>query len=85
MLAPTSKELYQITDIMDFEQPIFVHCDDSNRSASTCTLLIKKGFLKVYNLKEGLIGWKLYGFIINKKDLKKSGNSLFSFLQFIML
>ncbi len=59
LLANNSDVLFSITDTLDLEQPLFIYCDDEGRSSTACTFLIEKGFINVYLLKEGLIGWKV--------------------------
>jgi rhodanese-related sulfurtransferase len=39
-------------------RPIIISCMSGSRSASACSLLKKKGFEKVHNLKGGLIAWQ---------------------------
>ena len=66
-LASNSTQLYAITDTLDFEQAVFVYCEYGDRSKQACKLLINKGFLHIFNLKDGLVEWKKSGYKVEKK------------------
>ena len=70
LLAENSKKLFTITDTVDFEQAIFVYCEEGDRSCQACKLLIKKGFKNVNNLKGGLRAWLKSGYIIDTTKVK---------------
>lgn len=40
------------------DRPIIASCRSGNRSSSACSILLKNGFEKVYNLKGGIIAWE---------------------------
>lgn len=65
--AKDSKVLNQITDSLDLDQPLLVYCDEGTRSFTACIILVEKGFINVYNLETGLIGWKESDFELTKK------------------
>ncbi|MBA7566372.1 Thiosulfate sulfurtransferase GlpE [subsurface metagenome] len=71
ILAPNSSELFRLADTLDFEQPLFVYCDDSNRSTTACALLVEMGFEKVYLLRDGLIAWKKRELHVDIKKLRR--------------
>ena len=75
IFASNSEKLFSITDTLDFEQPLFVYCEEESRSISACNHLKTRGFKYVYFLKDGIIGWKLKNLntdntIIKRKRLK---------------
>ena len=67
--AGNSKALTKITDTLDLDQPLLVYCDEGTRSFTACIILKEKGFLNVFNLETGLIGWKESGFNLIKRKL----------------
>jgi rhodanese-related sulfurtransferase len=69
--ASNSSELFRIADTLDLEQPLFIYCDDSNRSTTACALLTDSGFKKVFLLRDGLIAWKHYGLKLDRKKLRR--------------
>ncbi len=69
-LAENRKELYRITDTLDLDSPVFVYCSDNIRSITASEMIVKKGFTNVFNLKEGMIGWKRNGLTLDTKELK---------------
>ena len=71
LLAPTTEILGEISDTCDHEQPVFVYCSGGYRSSSACKHLIGRGFVEVYNLKGGLIGWRQHNYPLDKKKLEK--------------
>lgn len=42
---------------LDKTKPIFVYCRSGRRSANAANVLKGKGFVKIYNLDDGIIGW----------------------------
>jgi rhodanese-related sulfurtransferase len=71
ILAEESAKLYRITDTLDLDYPLFIYCSDNIRSVTASELLASMGFKNVYNLKDGLVRWKNYGFILDKRKIKK--------------
>ncbi|AEI49899.1 rhodanese-like domain-containing protein [Runella slithyformis] len=49
-------------DKLDKNKPVLLYCATGGRSARAGTLLLKKGFKKVYNLDGGLNGWRAAGY-----------------------
>ena len=70
-LAENSEELYKISDTLDFDFPVFIYCSDNIRSVTASEMLAKKGFTRVYNLEEGLFGWKRNGLKLDTNKLKR--------------
>ncbi len=46
-------------DILRSFESVYVYCASGNRSAMACEILENNGFKKVYDLQDGLNGWKL--------------------------
>jgi adenylyltransferase/sulfurtransferase len=42
---------------LDSADEIVVHCKSGMRSAKAVDLLMKSGFLKIHNLKGGILAW----------------------------
>ncbi len=49
------------------DKEVFVYCAAGGRSSDAAGLLMKNGFVKVYNLKDGFLDWKKKGFAVVKK------------------
>ena len=45
---------------LDKEKTYVVYCRSGNRSKTACSLMAKKGFNKLYNLKGGIFGWNQF-------------------------
>jgi rhodanese-related sulfurtransferase len=50
------------------EKEIYVYCKVGGRSSKAAELLNNKGFTKVYQLENGIDGWKEKGFPITKQE-----------------
>lgn len=48
------------------ERPVFVYCRSGNRSTVAARMLIAKGFKRVINLRDGVIGWSQAGYSLEK-------------------
>ena len=73
VLASKREELIDIVDSLDRDLPLFVYCDDGQRSTTVCKILTnEKDFRNVYNLEEGLYMWKKVGLPIDDKKIKMS-------------
>ena len=55
-----SKDFQTRIQKLDKAKPVFVYCHSGVRSHNTGKLLTKLGFQKIYELKQGFIGWKNY-------------------------
>lgn len=53
-------------DRLDTTRPVFVYCAIGVRSADAATMLAQRGFRQVYDLKGGIINWKLAGLDVKK-------------------
>ena len=45
-------------DKLDKEKTIFVYCHSGGRSGMVCEQMMKNGFMKVYNLEDGIVSWR---------------------------
>jgi len=52
---------------LDKEKPVILYCHSGRRSANGAEKLLKAGFVKIYNLKGGIVQWQLEGLEINKE------------------
>lgn len=77
ILASTPEDLDRLSDTLDFEQPLFVYCDDSFRSTTACGMLVEKGFIHVYLLADGLFAWKKRGLETDKRKLTRKRRNRF--------
>ncbi len=53
-------------DRLDTSRPVFVYCAIGVRSADAAAMLAQRGFRQVYDLKGGIINWKLAGLEVKK-------------------
>jgi hydroxyacylglutathione hydrolase len=70
-LTESSVDLKSAVDSVDMEQPIFVYCDDNQRSSAACTFLNDWGYTNVSELAGGMIAWKLAAYEIDTAKIKK--------------
>ena len=71
ILTESSTSLKSIVDSLDIEQPIFVYCDDNQRSTAACSFLRDWGYTNVTELAGGMIAWKLAAYEIDTEKIKK--------------
>jgi rhodanese-related sulfurtransferase len=58
-LIPLGKLYDRLGELEKYrERPIVVVCRSGQRSASACSLLVKKGFAQAVNLSGGVIAWQ---------------------------
>lgn len=68
ILIPVQVLPQYIKDIEKFkDKKILVYCRSGNRSAVASKFLEQNGFKQVYNLKDGIIGWKKAGLPVEYK------------------
>lgn len=70
-LTESSIDLKSAVDSVDREQPIFVYCDDNQRSTAACSFLMDWGYTNVSELAGGMIAWKLAAYEIDTEKIKK--------------
>jgi rhodanese-related sulfurtransferase len=71
ILTESSVSLKSVVDSLDMEQPIFVYCDDNQRSTAACTFLRDWGYTNVSELAGGMTAWKLAAYEIDTEKIKK--------------
>ena len=71
ILTESSTSLKLVVDSLDMEQPIFVYCDDNQRSTAACSFLRDWGYNNVTELAGGMIAWKLAAYEIDIEKIKK--------------
>ena len=74
ILTESSVSLKSVVDSLDMEQPIFVYCDDNQRSTAACSFLRDWGYTNVTELAGGMIAWKLAAYEIDAEKIKKGEN-----------
>ena len=70
-LTESSISLKSVVDSFDLEQPIFVYCDDNQRSTAACSFLRDWGYLNVSELAGGMTAWKLASYEIDTEKIKR--------------
>ncbi len=70
-LTESSVSLKSVVDSFDMEQPIFVYCDDNQRSTAACSFLRDWGYTNVSELAGGMIAWRLASYEIDTEKIKR--------------
>ncbi len=68
-LTESSVILKSVVDSVDIDHPIFVYCDDNQRSTVACSFLRDWGYINVSELAGGMIAWKLASYEIDKEKI----------------
>ena len=56
---PVEELEWEIEDLKeDIDRPILIYCNSGNKSAVACEMLREEGFSNLYNLGQGIIGYK---------------------------
>jgi rhodanese-related sulfurtransferase len=71
ILTESSVSLKSVVDSFDMEHPIFVYCDDNQRSTAACSFLRDWGYTNVSELAGGMIAWKLTSYEIDTEKIKR--------------
>ena len=71
ILVESKSKLAEMADSLDFDRPIFLYCENDQRSPVACQVLCDMGFRNVYNLKGGLIEWRLLSYKLDKEKIRK--------------
>ncbi|MFO7828879.1 MAG: rhodanese-like domain-containing protein [Bacteroidales bacterium] len=75
MLASNKESLISLCAHLDKNTPIYIYCDESDRSVSAAKILCSElGFKKVYNLHGGLNEWVKKYPLDRSRIKKESGN-----------
>ncbi len=48
---------YSLLGKLDKDIPVVIMCNSGNRSVSASKILVKEGFVEIYNLTNGIEGW----------------------------
>lgn len=68
VLIPVQVLPQYVKEIEKFkDKKVLVYCRSGNRSAVAARFLEQNGFKQVYNLKDGIIGWKRAGLPVEYK------------------
>lgn len=62
-------QLHRQIDTLDPEQEVVLVCATGNRSQSAAALFGQKGFKKIYNAAEGMVGWMQRGYPIREGEV----------------
>lgn len=61
-LAPLQTLEQQLNTLpTDKKRPVLIYCRSGNRSVTAARILAKHGHEKIYNLRDGIIGWRRAG------------------------
>ncbi|MFC2115601.1 rhodanese-like domain-containing protein [Bacteroidota bacterium] len=71
ILAENREVLNIVCDTLDFDQAIFLYCQDDYRSKEACKTLINRGFKNVCYLRGGIVAWKLSVFEVDREKIRR--------------
>jgi rhodanese-related sulfurtransferase len=71
ILVESRAELEKMSDSLDRDQPLFLYCENDNRSQVACRMLCGMEFRNVYDLRGGLEAWRLNPYPLDRKKIRK--------------
>ena len=71
ILVESTSKLAEMADSLDLDRPIFLYCENNQRSPVACQVLCEMGFRNVYNLKGGLNEWRFFNYKLDKEKIRK--------------
>jgi len=71
ILVENKSKLAEMADSLDLDRPIFLYCEDDQRSPVACQVLCEMGFRNVFNLKGGLIEWRFFSYTLDKEKIRR--------------
>jgi rhodanese-related sulfurtransferase len=80
---PSDKMLEARINEVPADKRILVYCKSGTRSAAACSLLVNKGYRKVYNMEGGIDAWLAKGCTVDVNSSK--ANELLSTGEFFLL
>jgi len=69
LFARDASDLFNVVKKTDKNKPIFIYCDEGDESLTASALLMRRGYKKIYNLKEGVDAWYNEGYKLCKDRL----------------
>ena len=72
----TRAGLELMADSLDPDRPLFLYCENDQRSPVACHVLCDRSFRNVYNLKGGLVEWRKSTFELDRKKIRKNRTTL---------
>ncbi len=70
ILGEEINSIFNIVKNYPKNKPIFVYSESGDESLTVSALLMRKGYSKIYNLKNGLDDWWRAGFKLDKSKVK---------------
>lgn len=70
VLAEQLTEIFNLVRNYPKNKPIFIYSESGDESLTVSALLMRKGYNKIYNLKDGLDDWWRAGFKLDKSKVK---------------
>lgn len=67
-----TNDLFNVVKKTDKNKPIFIYCDEGDVSLTASALLMRRGYKKIYNLKEGVDAWYDQGYKLCKDRLNNT-------------
>ena len=67
-----TKELFNLVGKNGKNKPIFIYCDEGDASLTASVLLMRRGYKKIYNLKEGVDAWYNEGYKLCKDKINNT-------------
>lgn len=70
--ARNTNELFNVVKKNGKDKPIFIYCDEGDESLTASALLMRRGYKKIYNLKEGVDAWYNEGYKLCKDKINNT-------------
>lgn len=71
ILAESRSILHDLTDTLDRETPLLLYCTTDTRSSASAKKLAEQGFINIFVLEPGILGWKSAGKEVDRRRIKR--------------
>jgi rhodanese-related sulfurtransferase len=72
VLIPLQQLVERVSEIENYKnKEILIYCRSGNRSTVAGEILIHKGFKKIYNIRDGMLGWMKNNFELKQEKPQK--------------
>ena len=76
VLGENLGDIYKVVSNYPKNRPIFIYSETGDQSLTISAMLMRKGYNKIFNLKDGLDDWWRAGYRLDKTKVKSSLVSL---------
>jgi rhodanese-related sulfurtransferase len=65
-------KLLEVLEDKNKNIPVFLYSESGDESITAAAILMRKGYKKIYNLKEGIDSWYAEGYKLNKEKINNA-------------